>query len=241
MNGILAKRKSVYALNVKVHILTERREMQTKKCSKCGEIKSISKFCKKRASKDGLNLYCGDCRKEYFRIYRDKNKERLKCYFGVYYKDNIKLIKEKQKEYYKDNNGRIKEQARKYYENNIEKKKAGFREYRKNNIEKDREHSRRRRASIWNTIIEKIDFPQVCEDRNWICGICGKKINKKIKHPNLQCVSLDHKIPLSKGGTHTYSNIQPTHLICNLYKYNNINNIQLELDGIKNDKVCNIW
>ncbi len=32
--------------------------------------------------------------------------------------------------------------------------------------------------------------------------------------------SIDHRYPLSKGGTHTWDNVQLTHLICNLKKGN---------------------
>jgi len=36
-----------------------------KKCGKCGEIKSLEDFDKRRLSKDGLQFWCGDCLKEY--------------------------------------------------------------------------------------------------------------------------------------------------------------------------------
>lgn len=44
-----------------------------------------------------------------------------------------------------------------------------------------------------------------------ICGICKKWVQPKK-------ASMDHIQPLSKYGTHTYGNIQLTHLICNLRK-----------------------
>lgn len=43
------------------------------------------------------------------------------------------------------------------------------------------------------------------------CGVCGKWVQPK--H-----ASMDHIHPVSKGGTHTYDNLQLTHLICNLRK-----------------------
>lgn len=44
-----------------------------------------------------------------------------------------------------------------------------------------------------------------------ICALCHRSIIPKQ-------ASLDHKIPLSKGGTHTWGNVQLAHLTCNLRK-----------------------
>ncbi len=44
-----------------------------------------------------------------------------------------------------------------------------------------------------------------------ICGICNTWVQPR--H-----ASIDHKHPFSKGGTHVWSNVQLTHLICNLRK-----------------------
>jgi 5-methylcytosine-specific restriction endonuclease McrA len=47
------------------------------------------------------------------------------------------------------------------------------------------------------------------------CGICGKKVNKRLKYPHPMSVSLDHVVPMALGGGHTYANVQCAHLICN--------------------------
>ena len=75
-----------------------------------------------------------------------------------------------------------------------------------------------RRARKKASVIETFSFAQVCERDNWICGICGKKINKRLKYPNPMSVSLDHIIPLALGGTHERRNVQPAHLSCNSRK-----------------------
>lgn len=36
------------------------------------------------------------------------------------------------------------------------------------------------------------------------------------------CATIDHIIPLSKGGTHTYNNVQLAHYICNSKKSDKI-------------------
>ena len=56
---------------------------------------------------------------------------------------------------------------------------------------------------------------QQCE----ICGkLCGRKINKELKYPHPMSVSLDHIMPLAKGGTHEWDNLQASHLRCNMSK-----------------------
>ena len=70
-----------------------------KKCSKCGEVKSLEDFCKKRAAKDGHAPWCVDCIKEdqkkvqntetgflkkrYYDIIARCRVENRKCYFTL--------------------------------------------------------------------------------------------------------------------------------------------------------------
>ena len=44
------------------------------------------------------------------------------------------------------------------------------------------------------------------------CGICGLTIMEANWH-------LDHIIPLSKGGEHSYANVQAAHARCNMRKH----------------------
>jgi len=43
--------------------------IETKECSKCGEIKTIEQFSKNRSKKDGLQIECKTCRRKYMRKY----------------------------------------------------------------------------------------------------------------------------------------------------------------------------
>jgi 5-methylcytosine-specific restriction endonuclease McrA len=53
---------------------------------------------------------------------------------------------------------------------------------------------------------------------NGICQICGKKIATKQRAPHPYSASLDHIIPLAKGGTHEPKNVRLVHFICNSLK-----------------------
>lgn len=79
-----------------------------------------------------------------------------------------------------------------------------------------------RKAKKMNVKYEHIDPLEIFERDNWICGICGEKIDKNLSYPHPMSASLDHIIPFSKGGTHTKDNVRATHLKCNIIRGNNL-------------------
>ena len=50
-----------------------------------------------------------------------------------------------------------------------------------------------------------------------ICGICGDRVSDS-PWPAPDSPSIDHVVPLSRGGVHTLENVQLAHLSCNLRK-----------------------
>ena len=50
----------------------------------------------------------------------------------------------------------------------------------------------------------------------WVCGICLGKVDYRLRYPDPGVASLDHVVPLSRGGTHDWSNLRITHLSCNV-------------------------
>lgn len=65
---------------------------------------------------------------------------------------------------------------------------------------------------------DQINHLEVFNAFDWICGICEGEIDRYLRKPNKWAATLDHIIPLSKGGTHTYDNVQPAHAHCNFMK-----------------------
>lgn len=68
------------------------KNMETKKCSKCGEVKLFSEFSKHKSHKDGLSSQCLKCirikhkenyqtRKDYYKARSKRNREANKEYF----------------------------------------------------------------------------------------------------------------------------------------------------------------
>lgn len=54
----------------------------------------------------------------------------------------------------------------------------------------------------------------------WRCGICEEPVSPALAYPDPESPSLDHVVPLSRGGAHTAENCQVAHLRCNLRKGN---------------------
>lgn len=67
---------------------------------------------------------------------------------------------------------------------------------------------------------DKIDHLTVFEAFDWICNICHNRIDKNLRMPNMMAATIDHVIPLSVGGTHTWDNVAPAHAFCNFSKSN---------------------
>jgi len=65
-----------------------------------------------------------------------------------------------------------------------------------------------RRARIKNAFIEAIDRQVVFARDAGVCGICQTAVAPEGWH-------LDHIQPLSKGGQHSYDNVQVSHPVCN--------------------------
>lgn len=62
-------------------------------------------------------------------------------------------------------------------------------------------------------------IPSIVYDRDsWICGLCSLPVDSSLSYPDPMSASLDHVLPLSRGGHHTYENTQLAHLSCNVRK-----------------------
>lgn len=65
---------------------------------------------------------------------------------------------------------------------------------------------------------EPIIYDEVFARDGWICQICGVPVDESLVYPSPMSKSLDHVIPLSRGGAHIEGNVQLAHLSCNLRK-----------------------
>jgi len=202
----------------------------TKLCKVCNQAKSTSEFNKARTRKGGLCYRCKSCGKKY----RESRKEEQKAYHKRYHKENRERICEQQKAYREANKERLKAKNKEWVASNKDRVKMCQRAYKvshvrkskeylqlwlKNNVSKPAEYRRKRKALKLGTRHVPYRSIDIFERDGWICGICGRKINKQLKHPHKYSPSVDHIIPLSKGGIDTPINLQASHLECNLRKH----------------------
>lgn len=74
----------------------------------------------------------------------------------------------------------------------------------------------RRRAAKFGVFYEYVRPLAVFDRDGWICGLCGGTVDRTLTWPHPRSASLDHVVPMSKGGPHVAANLQCAHLGCNL-------------------------
>lgn len=52
----------------------------------------------------------------------------------------------------------------------------------------------------------------------WTCIICMESIDRRRRCPDWRAATIEHIVPLAKGGTHTWDNVAPAHYKCNMQK-----------------------
>lgn len=95
------------------------------------------------------------------------------------------------------------------------------------NPDRARAKVQRRRARIAGAFVEDIDLGVVFERDSGICGICGELVDPALKWPDRMSKTLDHIVPLSRGGLHEYSNAQLAHAVCNSRKSDRLEQVAI--------------
>lgn len=76
----------------------------------------------------------------------------------------------------------------------------------------------RGRARRFGVEYRPISRAAIFERDRWVCALCGDLVDPTVRYPSPWSASLDHVIPLSRGGAHIESNVQCAHLGCNIAK-----------------------
>lgn len=88
-----------------------------------------------------------------------------------------------------------------------------------------------RRAWKYGADSEKFEDIEIFIRDGWRCGLCHKKIDKRLKHPHMMAATVDHVLPYTKGGHHVRTNVIAAHRLCNQRKYNRGGGEQLMIVG----------
>lgn len=193
-----------------------------KVCYKCKINKPLDMFRMKKAR----GVYksatiCKECeslqKKEYYLKNKDKvlkanrerdrspeAKERRKKYLEKYTKDKKQFLKEKMQRYYKENTATLLKKVS---------------EYKKTNNGKISTHSstnkrRSQKLEKEDGSVTKYSLDILLLVQGSTCFYCKKDLDFSIGRG----VHLDHYIPLSKGGTHSITNVVWSCSTCNLQK-----------------------
>ena len=77
---------------------------------------------------------------------------------------------------------------------------------------------RRRRTRLRDATVEEVSPATVFNRDGWTCWLCSLPVDPKAAIPMPACPTLDHVIPLSKGGEHSYQNVRCACFACNSKK-----------------------
>ena len=195
---------------------------QYKTCNRCKQILAICDFSKRVSSKDGLHSTCKVCinsraRESYKRNPASalENSKRFYSRNKIKRLDQIKLwqvknqaqIKAKASDWESNNKQRRSIQRLNWQQSNAEKVKQYSKNWAKNNQQKVNLKTQRRRARFLKSDIRIISKKDSMRLNNSLCFYCNQK-----------ATSLDHVIPLSRGGRHSIGNLVSCCKTCNSSK-----------------------
>lgn len=131
-------------------------------------------------------------------------------YFAVEHSEVITTCSECRVQFkYRPASGKTMQPPRKYCSRYCQKRAS------------DRVSSKRRRAMTRTSRVERVDPNVVFERDGWKCQGCGAKTPRDLRGTFVKIApELDHIMPLSLGGEHTYRNTQCLCRQCNANKSN---------------------
>lgn len=96
--------------------------------------------------------------------------------------------------------------------------------------------ARERKAHVRHVRVETFTGLEIFERDGWVCGICREPVDAELVAPSLMRRSLDHVIPIARGGLHSRANVQLAHLLCNLRKNDRILEQKGDHDALEADR-----
>lgn len=88
-------------------------------------------------------------------------------------------------------------------------------------------HSKRLRE----VFVEHVSVLDLAERDGWRCHLCRRNVSNRWRYPDKRSPSIDHLVPVSQGGEHSYRNTALAHLGCNMRKAARAMGEQLRLVG----------
>lgn len=187
-----------------------------RKCNVCGKEKLIESFQHMRSSHsswEGPSPDCRDCRAKKKMVWR-ANKAKAE---GRRYRTRLEITEE-QRAKKAERERRIQERSAELLATKEARRRAKIRHMSERNKVRRRTdpiyyatiqaRKIRRSRALAGTQIVNVNREAVAERDGWRCGICGRRVSR-------MNWSIDHVVPLSQGGEHTYTNVVLAHKRCN--------------------------
>lgn len=187
-----------------------------KVCTYCETLKPIAEFARAKQAPGGVRSFCKACHNARMKAWRDKNPEKVRASVKRYEQENPEKVAARKRAYLAANVEKVAAGQRAWRAVNKERKAAQVRAWRQANAERCREYRHKRRAMERAAGWEVVDL-----DGLWTgaCGICDEPMERNAhKWPHPESSSIDHIIPIVRGGGHLTANLQWAHLSCNLRK-----------------------
>lgn len=213
-----------------------------KTCSHCKRVHPVEKFGRNKAARDGLQYWCKDCQRAGFRTWLEKNRSTFNDYMQkryhrltetasdgslqTYYQRHRAKILAQRKESYRANRDKpVEQRTRRVYRSRYDPEKArqSYQRNRDRILAREKERyaldpskaigrakSRLHRMRAAEGNFTPAEWAALCEKYGNRCLCCGA---------TGIILTVDHVIPLSKGGTNWPSNLQPLCKSCNSRKH----------------------
>lgn len=181
--------------------------MASKHCAGCDQLLPLEAFQKCSTRPCGVQSRCRECRRLAAIEYRARTQERRLAYNREYYAKNA----DARAKYYESRRDELIEAMRRRRAENVERDRERSRLWHKQNRDRHNELNRNYRARRRGQFVETVVPLVVLERDDGVCGICGGDVDPFDFH-------VDHKVPISRGGLHSYDNVHVAHPMCNWRK-----------------------
>jgi 5-methylcytosine-specific restriction endonuclease McrA len=183
-----------------------------KQCSKCGQIKSLDEYHFVNKAKGKTRPDCKSCRNAQMREYHFDHIEEQHRRNREWRAINLEQHKANSREYYHANKAQVATRRLAWQRANKDKTKASRLKWELANPESSIRRRISRRAAKRNAFVGQITKKEIGRLYASRCFYCGS--NQKI--------TLDHVIPISRGGSHSIGNLVPACQFCNFSKHDKL-------------------
>ena len=168
-----------------------------KACTRCKVEKPLNEYYHDKRSKNGIRTDCKSCVLAKAKVnYQNKRQEKLAIQ-AKYYKTHAEVYKEYSKKWRASNPDKTRQYHQEYAQVNFEQERI-----------RHREKAHKRRAEIKGNGVFKVLPKEMKRLISTPCANCG----------SLDNITIDHVLPIARGGRHSIGNLQSLCGSCNFSK-----------------------